>query len=103
MPERASVPFRSRLVGRGAILRALRGLLIRAQRYGVYRATTPDDQMWAARLADHLEAALRETLDAPGARASLNAAEARAQRSSKNVHRPDNASRFSCGSSGKVA
>jgi hypothetical protein len=77
-----------RVHGRGPLLKSLRGLMIRVHRYGTVRARTPEDRVWAGRLADRLDAALRESLLAAGAKASLEAAEHRAARQSK-THRPN--------------
>jgi uncharacterized lipoprotein YmbA len=65
------------------------GLLIRAERYGRHRAATADEQLWAARLADRLDAALREAMNSPEARASLAAAERHATVSRKGSARTD--------------
>jgi hypothetical protein len=48
----------SRVKGRPALVRSLRGLLIRVHRYGRCRAATSADQAWAAAVIDALFAAL---------------------------------------------
>lgn len=78
----------SRIKGRGAIVRSLRGLMIRTQRYSVHRARGPEEQMWAARLTDRLAQALEEAIAAPGVDACLAAVDARARRGWK-VRRHD--------------
>jgi hypothetical protein len=50
----------SRIKGKPAMVRSLRGLLLRVHRYGRGRARTPADITWTARVLD----ALRETLAA---------------------------------------
>jgi hypothetical protein len=47
-----------RVKGKPALVRSLRGLIIRAHRYAQHRATTPADQVWAAALIDGLFAVL---------------------------------------------
>jgi hypothetical protein len=77
--RRADVPTRrSRIAGPGALLRSLRGLLRRVERFGVHWARTDDERRWAARLADGLEVLLTEALAAPGTEASLQVADQRA-------------------------
>src|SRR4051812_26110055 len=73
----------SRIAGRGALLRSLRGLVRRVLRYGEHRATTADEQRWTAKLCDQLEAAYNAALSAPAARASLTTYDERRRRSSK--------------------
>ena len=80
---RGQIPSPSRIHGRGALLRSLRGVLRRTERFGIHRASTADERRWAARLADSLESALRDALESPGARASLEAANRRADVSRK--------------------
>lgn len=59
----------SRVTGRAALVRSLRGLLIRGHRFGESRARTRDDLRWAARLVDGLTATLdtvtRDSHDTP--------------------------------------
>jgi hypothetical protein len=78
----------SRVGGRGVLLRSLRGLVRRVERFGIHRARSVDDRAWAARLADHLDAAMVEALAAPGAVASLTVAEHRAAVSRKVSSQP---------------
>ena len=73
----------SRITGRGAILRSLRGLVRRCERYGEHRAATPDERRWTAHLADALQAAFTAAGSAPDAHASLAAYDRRRQRSVK--------------------
>jgi hypothetical protein len=73
----------SRIGGRGALLRSLHGLLRRVQRFGEHRAATPAERLWAARLADALDSAYVRAAEDPGARASLVAANRRANVSRK--------------------
>lgn len=49
----------SRIKGRPAIVRSLRGLLIRTHRFGHCRARSREDVLWAARTIDVLMLALR--------------------------------------------
>ncbi|MGE4084606.1 MAG: hypothetical protein AB7H93_16510 [Vicinamibacterales bacterium] len=49
-------------MGRPALTRRLRGLLLAAHRFGRHRATTDADRRWTARLLDALTVAL-ETAD----------------------------------------
>lgn len=44
--------------GRQALTRSLHGLHLRAYRFAQHRALTDGDRHWAARLIDHLTAAL---------------------------------------------
>lgn len=55
----------SRVKGKPALVRSLRGLLIRVHRFGRARATSDADRFWTARLIDALEAAL-EVADPSG-------------------------------------
>jgi hypothetical protein len=48
----------SRIKGKPAIVRSLRGLLLRVHRYGRGRARTPQDVTWAAHTLDALGDAL---------------------------------------------
>lgn len=66
-----TIPGASRIAGRGALLRSLRLLLRRLERYGEHRAATPDERRWAIRLLDCLNLGFTEAIAAPGARASL--------------------------------
>lgn len=81
-------PGVSRVAGRGSILRSLRALLRRVQRYGEHRAATTDEQRWTARLHDGLTAAFEDALASEGARASLRAVDERRRLSSKTAVRP---------------
>jgi hypothetical protein len=76
--QRDLPPAASRIRGRGALLRSLRSLCRRVERFGVHRAAARDEQLWAVRLADRFEAAFTEALDSPGARVSLAAVDRRA-------------------------
>jgi hypothetical protein len=78
----------SRIRGRGALLRSLRGLVIRAHRYGVYRAATADERGWAARLCDDLTGALQTAAATPPAQDSLAAADRHAARTRKGRRQP---------------
>ena len=49
-----------RVVGRPALVRSLRALLRRAHRFSAQRACGHDEQVWAARFVDGLEAVLRD-------------------------------------------
>jgi hypothetical protein len=69
--------------GRGAILRSLRGLVRRVERFGERRARTPEDRAWSHRLADALDAAFREALAVPGGREALAAVDQRRARARK--------------------
>lgn len=73
----------SRVMGRGRLLRQLRQLERRVYRFAMLRAASADERAWAARLADALEAAFRQALDAPGAAAALEAVNRRAAVSAK--------------------
>jgi hypothetical protein len=73
----------TRVPGRGALLRSLRGLLRRVDRFALHRARTSEETRWAARLADRLEAAFTDALETPGVGASLAAADRRAHVSAK--------------------
>jgi hypothetical protein len=68
----------SRIVGQGKLLRSLRSLLARVERFALHRARTHDEQVWAACLSDRLQGALRSGLESPHARASLEHADRRA-------------------------
>jgi hypothetical protein len=73
----------SRIRGRGSLLRSLRALCRRLERFALHRAATAEEQLWSGRLADRLEAAMTEALESPGARASLAAVDRRATVSRK--------------------
>lgn len=79
----SSLPSASRIVGPGPLLRRLRGLIRQVDRYCLYRAASDDERFWAAQLSDALDQALTRSLEAPGARGSLAAADRRAAVSSK--------------------
>jgi hypothetical protein len=67
----------SRIVGQGRLLRSLRALVARVERYGQHRASTADNRRWANVLADDLDAAYRRALT-PQALASLAFADRKA-------------------------
>jgi hypothetical protein len=73
----------SRIPGRGGLLRSLDGVLRWTDRFVMHRASTADERRWAARLADTLETPIRDALESPGARASLEAVTRRADISRK--------------------
>lgn len=73
----------SRVVGRGRLLRSLRSLLRRVERFAQHRARTSEETRWAARLADRLEAAFADALETPESRSHLAAADRRARVSAK--------------------
>jgi hypothetical protein len=50
------------------LLRSLRQLRIRVQRFGVHRATSAADRAWALEMTTALDAALERALFQPGAR-----------------------------------
>jgi hypothetical protein len=66
----------SRIVGQGKLLRSLRSLLARVERFAVHRARTHEEHVWAACLSDRLDGAFRDALT-PQARASLAAVDRR--------------------------
>ena len=72
----------SRINGMGSLLRSLRALVARVDRYGQHRASTADERRWANILADGLERAYC-TASTPTALASLAAVERRAALSAK--------------------
>ena len=72
----------SRVVGRGRLLRSLRHLQRRVEKYGTHRARTPAESGWALTLADRLDRVLAEALTPP-AHAALDAADRRATRIQK--------------------
>ncbi len=71
-------PGASRVPGQGRILRALRALLRRVERYAIYRADTEDEQAWARQMADALEQTLNVGLESSAARHGLASVDARA-------------------------
>lgn len=72
----------SRIKGRGALIRSLRGLVIRVGRYAQHRAQPGTEQQWAARLFDALRVTLHEA-DDPTVHADLARVERRARLSRK--------------------
>ena len=72
----------SRIVGQGRLLRSLRALVRRVDRYSQHRACTADEWRWGNRLADQLERAYCTALT-PAAQASLEAVDRRVDRSRK--------------------
>jgi hypothetical protein len=72
----------SRIKGQGAILRSLRQLVRRVDRYGQHRAATPNEWGWCNRLADDLELAYRRA-STPQSMASLDAVNRRVRLSRK--------------------
>jgi hypothetical protein len=56
MRELLGVHLPSRVRGRAALLRRLRALLVAVHRFGGHRASTHDDQRWAALVIDALTA-----------------------------------------------
>ena len=50
----------SRIKGRAALIRRMRGLLIAVARFAHGRATTREDCLWAARMIDGLTVLLEE-------------------------------------------
>ena len=71
-------PDASRIVGQGRILRALRTLVRRVERFAAHRARTCDEQQWAAQMADALERTLSVGLESSAARHGLASVDARA-------------------------
>jgi hypothetical protein len=67
-----------RIVGPGRLLRTLRQLIARVDRYALHRARIHDEHVWAACLADRLDGLMRDALDSPQAAASLALADRRA-------------------------
>jgi len=84
----ASISSCSRIAGRGPLLRSLRMLLRRVERFAVHWARCREDQDWAGKLADRLEGALTEVVSAPGGGASAVIAGRRAQVSRKGFRAP---------------
>jgi hypothetical protein len=98
-----SVPHgASRIAGRGRLLRSLRLLVRRVDRFCCHRARTEDERLWAARLADQLDAALTRGLDSPAAEAGLAEVDRRAIRSQK-TGRPSGSSNETAHSGGRSA
>jgi hypothetical protein len=75
----------------GAILRSLRALIVRTDKYARHRACTMDELRWSHCLADKLEDAYSIGLFNETARASLAAADRRAAISAKTRAEPDTA------------
>lgn len=73
----------SRIPGQGRLVRSLRSLLRRVERYGVHRARTVDEHTWACAVADGLERVYSLALTSASARASLHVADRRASVSHK--------------------
>ena len=73
----------SRIAGRGSLLRALRRLIRRLDRFAQHRAATAEELAWAANLADGLNAAWTAALNSPSAAASLRAVDERRRIASK--------------------
>lgn len=82
-PDRGGRQRPGRIRGPGALLRSLRALLRRVEKYACHRAATPHETLWAGKLADSLEAALTEAEADPCAQRSLAAVERRAAISCK--------------------
>ncbi len=80
-------PGASRIAGRGGLLRSLRSLLGRVRRYGEHRASTADEQRWAALLFDGLTNTFGDAMTSDSARASLHAVDERRRISSKTAGR----------------
>jgi hypothetical protein len=53
--------FCRRCVGKQAIERSIRSLMLRTQRFGRHRATSRGDLLWAAKTIDGLSELLRDT------------------------------------------
>jgi hypothetical protein len=49
-----------RIVGRVAIERSIRSLMLRVARFGQHRARSASDRLWSAAVMDSLQALLRE-------------------------------------------
>ncbi len=60
MDELERPEVRSRVKGRGALIKRLGGLVIAVHRYGRRRAATADERAWTGRLIDRLQVALDE-------------------------------------------
>lgn len=75
----------SRIKGRGAILRSLRQLIVRVDRFGVLRARTDEERRWAITIGDHLQRAHTAGTACAAAARSLHAADARVNRSAKRL------------------
>ena len=88
-PARHSEPPRaSRIAGQGRILRSLRSLARRVERFAAHRARTRDEQQWAGQMADRLEEALTIGMQSAAARQSLASADRRAAIGRKAMSRP---------------
>jgi hypothetical protein len=72
------VPGASCIAGRGRLLRTLRTLIRRTERFCLHRASTDDQRRWAATFADDLEAILRHHLEEASAQAALRSVDQRA-------------------------
>lgn len=72
----------SRIKGMGSLLRSLRALVRRTDKYGAHRASTAEDRRWANVLADNLDAAYRVALT-PAAVVSLEQTDRRQGLASK--------------------
>lgn len=70
-------------MGRGRLLRQLRQLARRVDRFAIGRASSQDERRWANRLADALDRAFWQAMEAPGAAAALEAVDRRAAVSAK--------------------
>lgn len=55
--------FCRRTVGKQAIERSTRALLLRVHRFGRHRATSPANVLWAAKMIDGLSVLIRDTTD----------------------------------------
>jgi len=73
-----AIPGASRIPGQGRILRSLRSLLRRVERYALHRARTDAEHAWSRQVADALDQALTLGLQSATARASLASADQRA-------------------------
>jgi hypothetical protein len=72
----------SRIVGQGGLLRTLRALIAKVDKFSAHRARTREEVRWANCLADALERALNAAMT-PAARASLEAVDRRRALSQK--------------------
>lgn len=83
--ERYPIPFvalgipprASRIAGRGRLLRSLRALLGRINRFAAHRAGTDAERRWACAFGDAVQQALDVGLQDAGARAALLAVDRR--------------------------
>lgn len=71
--ERPSLAPRP-VAGQGPILRPIRSLPRRVERFGLHRVGTREDQRWAARLAGRLEASFTGAPETQAVRAGPTAA-----------------------------